>query len=211
MQALRSFQHSLETREVIHNNLQKFDSRRQSEQGLRRAAVAVTVYRGHAEAALMVTKRAGTMREHSGQWALPGGRIDSGETADEAALRELYEEVNLSLSPQNILGQLDDYVTRSGYVITPVVVWADVDDDHLSPNPGEVESIHPFNFSELSRSDSPVLQDIEQSDKPVLSMKYLDDAIYAPTGAVLFQFREVCMLGQSSRVLHYDQPVFAWR
>ena len=150
MQALGSFCHSLETRDVIRNNLQKFDSRRQSDEGLRRAAVAVTVYRGYAEAALMITKRAGTMREHSGQWALPGGRIDPGETADEAALRELREEVNLSLSPRDILGQLDDYVTRSGYVITPVVVWADVDDEHLSPNPGEVESIHPFNFASSS-------------------------------------------------------------
>ena len=102
-------------------------------------------------------------------------------------------------------------MTRSGYVITPVVVWAGIDDRHLHPNPDEVASIHPFTFDELIREDSPNLESIPESDKLVLSMNYFEDVIYAPTAAMLFQFREVAIEGRATRVLDYDQPVFAWR
>jgi 8-oxo-dGTP pyrophosphatase MutT (NUDIX family) len=142
---------------------------------------------------------------------MPGGRIDAGETPVEAALRELHEEVNLSLSEDAVLGTLDDYVTRSGFVITPVVVWTDIEDINLHPNPDEVASIHAFTFSELTRDDSPNLEEIPESDRQVLSMNYLDDRIYAPTAAMLYQFREVALKGVQTRVAHFDQPVFAWR
>ena len=137
--------------------------------------------------------------------------MDEGETATEAALRELHEEINLELSEEHILGCLDDYVTRSGYVITPVVVWADVVEQALKPNPDEVASIHAFTFTELARSDSPNLERIPQSDREVLSMNYLDDVIYAPTAAMLYQFREVALLGRNTRVAHFEQPYFAWQ
>ena len=94
-----------------------------------------------AEPALLLTRRAAGMRSHAGQWALPGGRIDALETPEQAALRELSEEVGLQLDATSVLGRLDDYATRSGYVITPVVVWAGAARD-LEPNPAEVASIH---------------------------------------------------------------------
>ena len=136
---------------------------------------------------------------------MPGGRVDHGEDAIGAALRELQEEINLDLNEQHVIGTLDDYITRSGYVITPVVVWADVIENDLKPNPGEVASIHAFTFTELARRDSPNLESIPQSDRQVLSMNY------APTAAMLYQFREVAINGNATRVLDYDQPVFAWR
>lgn len=202
--------HEPATRERLQANLDRFDSRRHCDPALRRAAVAVTVTRHRHEPAVVVTRRPGSMREHGGQWALPGGRVDPGEDAVSAALRELREEVNLVLPDDQVLGLLDDYATRSGYVITPVVVWADVAWQDLEPNPDEVALIAPFSFSELSRPDSPVLNRIAESDRPVLSMNYNRDVIFAPTGAMLYQFREVAMLGRDTRVMHYEQPVFAW-
>ena len=123
----------------------------------------------------------------------------------------MHEEINLRLDEDQILGCLDDYVTRSGYLISPVVVWNDTHWNQLSPNPEEVATISPFRFSELARKDSPLLSASTQSDRQVLSMHFEGDVIFAPTGAMLYQFREVAMLGRATRVLHYDQPRFAWR
>jgi 8-oxo-dGTP pyrophosphatase MutT (NUDIX family) len=211
MQVLTEFNPNSRLRAQVASNVHDFNDQRQVPGELRAAAVAVTIFHHGDEAALMLTMRALQLRAHGGQWALPGGRIDPGETAEQAALRELHEEVNLSLDSSHVLGLLDDYVTRSGYIITPVVVWADVDDRDLRPNPGEVDSIHAISFTELCRPDSPNLETIAESDRQVLSMNYSDDVVYAPTAALLYQFREVAILGRPTRVLHFDQPLFAWR
>ena len=142
---------------------------------------------------------------------MPGGRVDDNETFIAAALRELEEEVNIKVEDEAVLGTLDDYVTRSGYVITPFVIFADVKKNQIVGNPSEVASVHFFSFTELNRKDSPNLETIPQSDRQVLSMNYLDDRIYAPTAAMLYQFREVAILGRATRVLDFDQPLFAWR
>ena len=110
---------------------------------LKHAAVAITLTDaadGSGETALILTGRVAGLRSHGGQWALPGGRIDAGETPAVGALRELAEEIGLKLAPRDILGTLDDYPTRSGYLITPVVVWAG-DHPPLRLNPEEVASI----------------------------------------------------------------------
>lgn len=161
-------------------------------------------------AALILTRRHGGLRAHAGQWALPGGRIDEGESAEDAALRELHEEVNLLLPPADVLGRLDDFVTRSGFVITPVVVWAGAAQG-LSANPHEVESIHRIPVTEFLRSDAPRLEPAQDPARPVLRMPLGRGWIAAPTAAVLYQFREVCIAGRPTRVAHFDQPEFAWR
>jgi mutator protein MutT len=210
MKALKSLEFSAVNRDRISANIQRFSDERQPPGEFRTAAVTLTIINDGDEAALLLTRRSAKLRAHGGQWSLPGGRIDPGETPYQAALRELQEEVNLSLEESDILGTLDDYTTRSGFRITPVVIWADIDPGSLRANPDEVASIHHFTFGELNRPDSPHLESIAQSDQPVLSMHYDDDRIFAPTGAMLYQFREVAIMGKATRVAHYDQPVFAW-
>lgn len=163
-------------------------------------------------AALLLTRRAATLRSHARQWALPGGRIDEGETPEQAALRELHEEVGLAIDATQILGRLDDFITRSGFVITPVVVWGGAAHE-LRANPGEVASIHRIRISEFMRPDAPIVQPSDEPEREVLRMPVGEagGGIWAPTAALIYQFREVCLLGRSTRVAHYDQPLFARR
>lgn len=161
-------------------------------------------------AALLLTRRAASLQNHAGQWALPGGRIDEGETAEAAALRELREEVGLVLTPADVLGPLDDYVTRSGFVISPLVVWGG-EAAHMVADPAEVASIHRIRASEFLRADAPILDPSEEPGRQILRMPVGDRWIAAPTAAVLYQFRELCLLGRPTRVAHFDQPLFARR
>ncbi|MEQ8231694.1 MAG: CoA pyrophosphatase [Gammaproteobacteria bacterium] len=162
------------------------------------------------DAALVLTRRSSRLRRHAGQWAFPGGRVDPGETPEQTALREMHEEIGLALGPTRILGRLDDFVTRSGYVMTPVVIWGGPQPT-FQPNPDEVDSVHRIPVAELLREDAPLLDHVADDAPPVLRMPIGEDWIAAPTAAILYQFREVCMLGRDTRVAHYDQPRFAWR
>ncbi|HEY4067312.1 MAG TPA: CoA pyrophosphatase [Burkholderiaceae bacterium] len=212
-------------RERILAHLHGFERRAVGDHAHRAAAVAVAVSEEGFGAglatlprpetwstrpALILTRRSEHLRSHAGQWALPGGRIDAGETPEQAALRELAEEVHLQLEPGAVLGRLDDYVTRSGYVITPVVVWAGPARE-MRPNPAEVSSIHRIPIDEFMRDDAPLLEAGPDADRPVLRMPVGETWIAAPTAAALYQFRELCIAGRPTRVAHFDQPEFAWK
>ena len=160
-------------------------------------------------AAVLLTRRAATLRAHAGQWALPGGRVDTDEEPLAAARRELTEELGLTLSDAALLGVLDDYATRSGYVITPFVFWGGAD-PVIAADPREVHSVHRVSLRELCRADSPRFVTIAESDRPVVQLPIGGDLIHAPTGAVLLQFRRVAIEGVDERVDHLEQPVFAW-
>ena len=179
--------------------------------GRRRAAVAeVLVADDDGRACFLITRRTANLRNHTGQWALPGGRIDTGETAEDAALRELREEVGLTLQPAAVLGLLDDYGTRSGYLITPVVVWGGTART-LVPNPAEVAKVFRVPLDDLEGRDVPRLVSIPESDRPVIQLPLLGTLIHAPTAAVVYQMREVVVHGRPTRVNHFEQPVWAWR
>ena len=194
-------------------NLDRFERQPSRHSELTPAAVALVVVANERnEACFIITRRASGMRDHPGQWALPGGRMDPGETPAQAALRETEEEVGLALPPESVIGQLDDYPTRSGFVITPVVVWANANPT-LHPNPDEVAEIYRVPLEALEHPDVPRLREIPESDRPVISVPIamLDAEIHAPTAAILYQLREVALRGESTRVAHFEQPVFAWR
>lgn len=191
-------------------NLRRFERRGMDLEDRRHAAVALAVVADEAGRPCFVLTQRASMKRHSRQFALPGGRLDAGETAGQAALREMSEEVGLEAGEERILGLLDDYATRSGFVITPVVVWA-VGLGRMERNPGEVARVFRVPLDELDRPEVPMLHEIEESDRPVLSVPLLDTSVFSPTASILYQFREVALHGRSTRVAHYEQPVFAWR
>ena len=192
-------------------NLSSFERQALPDDGRRRAAVAqVLLYDDEGRACFLITRRAATLRKHTGQWALPGGRLDAGETAQRAALRELQEEVGLILDESTVLGALDDYGTRSGFIITPVVVWGGLVGE-LTPNPAEVAKIFRVPLDDLEGPDVPRLISIPESDRPVIQLPLLGTLIHAPTAAVVYQMREVVVHGRATRVNHFEQPVWAWR
>ncbi len=161
-------------------------------------------------AAFLLCRRTTRLSRHAGQWALPGGRIDEGETALDAALRELDEELGLRLGPSSVVGWLDDYATRSGYRISPVVLWGGAD-PAVTPAPDEVLAVYRVGLHALLASE-PRLIPIPESDRPVLQIPLGNDLIHAPTGALLLQLRQVALLGRAGeRVDRYEEPVFAWR
>jgi 8-oxo-dGTP pyrophosphatase MutT (NUDIX family) len=200
-------------RATIVDRLRRFDVRRSTDPGgLRHAAVAVTVVEAEVrgEAAFLLTKRTPKLRAHGGQWALPGGRVDPGETIEQTALRELHEELGVLASADDVLGTLDDYPTRSGYLIAPVVVWLR-GITRLEPNPGEVAAAYRIRCAELFRPGSPEIVAIPESDRPIIRLPLPVATVNAPTAAVLYQFKEVALAGRGTRVDQYEQPVFAWR
>ncbi|HVU61599.1 MAG TPA: CoA pyrophosphatase [Mycobacteriales bacterium] len=196
-------------RDTLASRLARFERRAHDLGDRRPAAVAVTVVVDADGPGILVTRRAAKLRAHPGQWALPGGRTDDGENAEQAAVRELHEELGMAVGPDAVLGRLDDYSTRSGYRITPVVVWAGSVTDRITPNPDEVASVHVAHASDYDVD--PMFASIPESPDPIIRVSMLGAWIHAPTAAVVYQFRELALHGRTTRVAHFEQPVFAWR
>ncbi|HEY2996104.1 MAG TPA: CoA pyrophosphatase [Methylomirabilota bacterium] len=177
----------------------------------RPAAVAIVlVSDDDGRACFLLTRRAATLRAHARQWALPGGRLEPGETAEAGALRELHEEIGLAVGVDAVLGRLDDYPTRSGFVITPVVVWGEGAAEPTL-NADEVARVYRVPLEDLDRPEVPILVAIPESERPVIQLPLLGTLIHAPTAAMLYQLREVVMHGRATRVDHFEQPVWAWK
>jgi 8-oxo-dGTP pyrophosphatase MutT (NUDIX family) len=179
---------------------------------LKQAAVAVTLVAsddGSGRAAFILTERPSTMRNHAGQWALPGGRCDEGETIAQAALREIEEEIGLIIPESDVLGTLDDFVSRSGYRITPVVVWAS-SSETLRLNPEEVSIAYRVPLDGFVTKENVSFVSIKESPRPVIRIALMGSHLHAPTAAIIYQFSEL-LHGRIARVSEFEQPLFAWR
>jgi 8-oxo-dGTP pyrophosphatase MutT (NUDIX family) len=199
----------LPDRAAIAANLARFRRIGVSRAALKAASVAVCVVSRGDERSLLITRRAAGLRSHAGQWALPGGGRDPGESAEDAARRELREETGVQVGPGDVLGVLDDYVTRSGYRITPVVVWGGPVGPAMSGPAAEVAQIHVIPLADLDVA--PRLLRIPESDAPVIQLPLLGRYLHAPTAAIIYQFCQVALHGRTVRVAHFEQPVFAWK
>ncbi len=115
----------------------------------------------------------------------------------------------LELGAGDVLGLLDDYPTRSGYLITPVVVWA-ATSAGISPNPQEVASVHRIALHDIEHAAAFDFTKIVESTRRVIRFHHAGQFIHAPTAALIYQFREV-LAGRDTRVAELEQPVFAWK
>ncbi|MCE4266577.1 CoA pyrophosphatase [Rhodococcus sp. ACPA4] len=193
----------------VESAFSTFEPRSVDLDGRRLASVVFALMRdADGTSVFPLTKRPSKMRAHPGQFALPGGSVDAGETPEEGALRELSEELGLTAATSDIIGRLDDYVTRSGFVIRPFVVWSGAEIEKLVPNPDEVASLYAVTSAELDVD--PRFVSIEESPNPVVQWPFRTSLVHAPTGAVVYQLREV-LSGRHTRIDNLEQPVFAWR
>lgn len=200
-------------RGALVRNLDTFERRAIAPGDRKAAAVAVVVTEDAVgRPCFLITKRARHMRAHAGQWALPGGRTEADETPAACALRETAEEIGIELAADSVLGMLDDFATRSGYVITPIVLWHG-GRAHMTIDEMEVEAAFEVPVSVLGAPNVPTLRSIPESDRPIITVpiEMLQTSINAPTAAIIYQFWEVAVHGRDTRVADYEQPVFAWK
>lgn len=206
------FNHSL--RDRLKDELVRFEQHTISDGNLIRAAVAIVLVPSEQGegASVVLTRRPKNMRRHGGQFALPGGRVDSGEGISDSVLREIREEIGIVADKADILGWLDDFETRSGFCVSPAVVWAG-EDSEIRPDPEEVARVFRIPLWDLNRPEIPRLRQRDGDDQPVLCvpLEALGQEVYAPTAAFLYQFREVALNGRATRVAHFEQPRFAWK
>ena len=145
------------------------------------------------------------MSRHAGQMALPGGRLHEGEGVEACAIRELEEELGLAVGPDSVVGLLDDFDTRSGFTITPVVIWAEMDGAAIQPSKFEVAQVFLVATPDLRAAVS----NAQPGDSFSLKLQAVE--VFAPTAAILYQFSEVALDGRSVRVADFYQPPWTHR
>jgi 8-oxo-dGTP pyrophosphatase MutT (NUDIX family) len=163
---------------------------------LKRAAVLLALVPNGNGLDLLLTQRTTNLREHSGQIALPGGRVDASDASDEAAaLREAFEEVGLPMDRVSVLGQLNRYVTGSGFDIAPVVGIVNSSFEHQACADEVAEVFYvPLSFlmdPENHRRHTVEIQATStspQSSRTFYSMQYQQYFIWGATAAMLRNF-----------------------
>ncbi len=197
--------HDLRAR--IEGHLARFDRIALPTEGKRLAAVAITVTPTDKGPAFLLTRRAMHLRRNAGNYALPGGGLDPGEDAIDAACRETREEVGVDLPRDAALGLLDDFATLGGHVVTPVVLWS-AEPVHPVANPDEVHIVWQVPLADLDHPRAPRRDKHPDGGPPILRMFARGGWVNPPTAAFLWQFREVCLHGRACRTDQIGQPTW---
>ena len=132
--------------------------------GVRRASVAVCIYRNHDDDWVVpLTRRPTSLRHHGGQICLPGGKIERGETAEQAALREFEEELGLSPKVRKLSGKLShQYIYASDNLVEPIVFVIERPDVDWDPDPIEVAEVLLLPIAELYRPECRVAKRLKR-------------------------------------------------
>ena len=192
-------------RHRIVQNMASFQRRTVEGAHLRRAAVAILWTPVDGRPAFALTRRALTLRRGAGNFALPGGNTDPGETPLETAVRETHEELGVPPDVSEPLGLLDDFVTLGGHLVTPVILWS-ATPLTLIPNPSEVDRVWQVPLSDLDHPEAPRREPHPDGGEAILRMYAADNWVNPPTAAWLYQFREVALHGRTVRVDTVGQP-----
>ena len=200
------YEYAVSLRRRILKNLEQHE-RYEIDGDAPRAAVAITLADLDGRAGYLFLRRALTLHRNPGQFALPGGGVEAGETIDETARRELMEELGVDLPDTSVLGLLDDIPTRSGTTVTPVVLWA-AGAVTLEPDAQEVHAAWVMSVSELDHPLAPKWETLDGVEGDVLRMPVGGEWINPPTAAILYQFREVALHGRTVRVHDVGSPLW---
>lgn len=154
------------------------------------AAVLIPVIERESGLNLIFTKRTEKLRSHSGQISFPGGKIDTGdESAKYAALRETDEEIGIGRTNIEVLGQMPDYFTGSGYKISSIVGLIDAD-VQFNPSPDEVEYIFEVPLAFLMNSENHKIGSrvFENTERYFYEMPWNDHYIWGVTAGIVRLF-----------------------
>ena len=158
---------------------------------LKHSSVLLLLFIDHGELNACLIKRPEHMKHHAGQVALPGGRIEDGETALQTALRETYEEIGISSAQIEILGILSElYVQVSGFLIHPFVGWLK-EKPFIKINKNEVEKTVSFPLKNL-------MENIDETELNTVSglltvpcIKFEGEIIWGATAMILSEFADL--------------------
>jgi len=164
----------------------------------RRAAVVSLLYPHAGEWHFPLTLRAAHLKDHAGQIGLPGGRIEKDESPEQAAMRELHEELNIAAEGIDIIGRLSPlFLYVSNFHVTPIVAWCS-ERPEMEANPGEVAEVIELPIRDLIRPENVIDSEVEIPpgvDGPgtavVPTIRFENHHIWGATALMLSEFAAV--------------------